>query len=58
MDGEGYMWWWREIFVLNPTGRPIMLRMDRVRNVLIEETKWVNGPRFHMYLNDVDSVLV
>ena len=57
VDGQGYMWWWREYFVKNPMGRPDLVSMERVRNVLFEDVKWSNSPRFHFYIKDVDSFL-
>jgi polygalacturonase len=57
VDGDGYMWWWREIFVKNPAGRPIMVRMTRCRDVLVEGITWSNSPKFHFYVQDIDSFI-
>mmetsp|Transcript_7260 Transcript_7260/g.5531 ORF Transcript_7260/g.5531 Transcript_7260/m.5531 type:complete len:107 (+) Transcript_7260:465-785(+) len=31
--------------------------MKRVRNVLIEEVRWVNSPRYHLMIKDGDSIV-
>lgn len=36
IDGRGYMWWWREILVINPDGRPHMIVFNRVTNVVFQ----------------------
>jgi hypothetical protein len=43
IDGRGYMWWWREILVMN-NGRPHMIRMMRLQNVTFEGIRLVNSP--------------
>lgn len=32
--------------------------MSRVRNCLIEGVSWINSPRYHMNLIDIDSFLI
>ena len=58
VDGNGYAWWWREIFVRQIAGRPHLLMMERNRNIEIEGTRWVNSPYYHLYLTDIDSFYI
>lgn len=58
VDGQGYMWWVRELFGANHNKRPILLNIQRGRNIEIKEVRWINSPRFNIWLEDVDSVWV
>lgn len=57
IDGRGYMWWWREILVMNQHERPHMIRMQRVTNLKFEGVKLINSPFYHIYATDIDSFL-
>jgi len=58
IDGQGYWWWMREYIVANKHGRPHMLSMRRVQYCIIEGLKFINSPRYHLSLIDVDSFLI
>ena len=50
IDGQGYMWWVREWLSLNKHKRPVLLKMQRVRNIEITGVRWLNSPRFNIWL--------
>ena len=52
------MWWVRELFGANHNKRPILLNIERGRNIEIKNVRWINSPRFHIWLEDVDNVWV
>ncbi|CDW86325.1 polygalacturonase [Stylonychia lemnae] len=57
-DGQGYWWWMREYIVANKFSRPQILGMNRVQNCIIEGVRFLNSPRFHMYLQDINNFLI
>jgi len=58
VDGQGYMWWVREYLGLNHNKRPSLLNVERARNLEITGVRWINGPRFHLWLEDIDNAWV
>ena len=50
------MWWVREYLLLNPYGRPLLVYFRRGRNIEISGVKFMNSPRFHIKLRDMDGV--
>mmetsp|Transcript_15723 Transcript_15723/g.26505 ORF Transcript_15723/g.26505 Transcript_15723/m.26505 type:complete len:420 (-) Transcript_15723:68-1327(-) len=58
VEGQGYDWWVREWKKKNAHGRPHLLRYERVQTSEISGVAWRNSPRYHMKLDDVDSIYV
>lgn len=58
VDGLGYDWWIREWNHMNKRGRPVLLQMNRIQTGEISGVKWLNSPRFFMYLSDIDSFYI
>jgi hypothetical protein len=56
IDGLGYEWWVREWNLENKYDRPHLLEFNQVKTSEISGVKFLNSPRFHMELNDVDSI--
>ena len=56
VDGLGYEWWVREWNLENKYDRPHLLEFNQVQTSEISGVKFLNGPRFHMELNDVDGI--
>ena len=52
LDGDGYYWWWADIFVTLPYKRPHLIEMRTGRGVTFENLLLKNSPRFHMRLKD------
>ena len=48
----------REYIVANKFSRPQILSMDRVQNCIIEGVKFLNSPRYHMDLNDINNFVI
>ena len=44
IDGQGYMWWVRELLQQNPIGRPMILSMYRSNNVEFSGISVRNSP--------------
>ena len=55
VDGLGYDWWIREWKNQNPAKRPNLLQITRSRFGEISGVNWINSPRFHIMITDVDS---
>ena len=47
VDGQGYMWWVRELIGQNHNGRPHLVRIRRARNISFSGIRWINSPSFH-----------
>jgi len=58
VDGLGYEWWIREWNHMNKRGRPVLLNMNHIQTAEIGGIKWLNSPRFFMYLSDIDSFYI
>lgn len=52
------MWWVREWLGLNHNKRPILLNILRGRNIEITGVRWLNSPRFNIWLEDIDTAWV
>ena len=48
IDGQGYMWWVREILTLNKAHRGHLISFNRVRNVDFSGIFVTNSPSFHI----------
>lgn len=57
IDGQGYRWWWKTILT-GKDNRPILLQIGHSKNLIIDQITMKNGPRFHIFLDDVFNVLV
>jgi polygalacturonase len=57
IDGRGFSWWVREFTHQNPNRRPNMLSVQGGRNLHFSGIRYVNSPRFHLYVHDVDQVV-
>lgn len=44
IDGQGYMWWVRELLQQNPIGRPMILNMYRAKNIEFSGISVRNSP--------------
>eukprot|EP00854_Cymbomonas_tetramitiformis_P009184 gene9184-10884_t len=59
IQGLGYEWWNDVIFHnRRHNQRPTLLSMKSCRNVLLENFRLLNGPRFHTYLTDMLNLTV
>ena len=56
IDGQGYMWWIREILRKNPIGRPKVLRVVGGKNIEFTGITVKNGPYYHIHFYDVEDV--
>jgi polygalacturonase len=56
IDGQGYMWWIREILRKNPIGRPKVLRIVGGKNIEFSGITVRNGPYYHIHVYDVEDV--
>ena len=56
VDGQGYMWWVREYLQLNRHSRPRLLYIHRGVNIEMSGIRWINSPKFHMELKDIDTL--
>jgi len=56
VDGQGYMWWVREFLQRNPNGRPRMVYIRGGRNLEFAGIKWMNSPRMHLNVKDIDTM--
>lgn len=52
------MWWVREWLGLNHNKRPILLNILRGRDIEITGVRWLNSPRFNIWLEDIDGAWV
>lgn len=48
IDGQGYMWWIRELFGLNGAGRPKLIAIIESRNIEMSGLFITNSPSFHV----------
>lgn len=55
-DGQGYMWWIREIFVQNNHGRPFMMRFVKSRNIEMRDLYFHNSPYYHIVYKDCENL--
>ena len=44
IDGQGFMWWVREVLKENDLGRPQLLRIENGKNIEFKEIKVRNSP--------------
>ena len=58
IDGQGYMWWVREILGKNPVGRPKMISVWKGRNIEFYGITLRNSPYYHIHFKDVENVYV
>ena len=58
IDGQGYMWWVREVLRIDPIGRPTMIHIWKGRNIDFSGITLRNSPRYHIDFNDVENVYV
>ena len=56
IDGQGYMWWVRELIGRNKNGRPQLIRIQRGRNLQFSGIRWINSPHTHFLLKDIDNL--
>lgn len=60
VDGMGYEWWFGAILDTLPHGdpRPTMFWFDVVSGVVMHDLYLTNAPMYHLYLQDVENVVV
>ena len=58
VDGQGYMWWVREFLQRNknPKGRPRLVYIRGARNLEFTGIRWLNSPKQHLNIKDVDTM--
>jgi polygalacturonase len=56
VDGQGYMWWVRDLLNLNPTGRPRMTHIRNAKNLEFTGIRWVNSPKQHLNVKDASDI--
>lgn len=58
IDGQGYMWWVRELLSQNKNERPKMFVVNRGRNLHLTGIRWVNSPQKFIEPVDVDNLYI
>mmetsp|Transcript_21753 Transcript_21753/g.53266 ORF Transcript_21753/g.53266 Transcript_21753/m.53266 type:complete len:504 (-) Transcript_21753:304-1815(-) len=58
LNGQGYTWWWSNILQVQTKKRPELLYWKNCSQLLIENIKLKNSPRFNLNLDDVSDVIV
>ena len=58
IDGQGYMWWVREILGKNSNGRPMMIYVWKGKNLEFSGITLRNGPLYHIYWSDTEDVYI
>jgi galacturan 1,4-alpha-galacturonidase len=63
INGQGYYWWWWAISCALPHAkhndtRGSMLYWEQSENITIDNLSFINSPRFHIFLNDVNNVTI
>lgn len=53
IDGQGFSWWSDFFHGLIPRRRPTMIQFKDSTNILIENLKLLNSPRFNIYADNV-----
>jgi len=56
VDGQGYMWWVRDLLGLNPKGRPRMVYIREARDLEFTGIRWINSPKQHLNIKDVFGI--
>ena len=55
IDGQGFMWWMRELLQKNPYNRPNLVNFRRVRNSEWTGVKLMNSAYYHLNVRDIDQ---
>eukprot|EP00466_Bigelowiella_natans_P013322 jgi/Bigna1/39696/e_gw1.34.19.1 len=58
LNGQGYTWWWSNILQVSLKLRPELLHWQNCSQLLIENIKLKDSPRFNLNLHDVSDVIV
>ena len=58
IDGQGYMWWVRELLGKNPVGRPRMIHIKKGRNIDFSGITLRNSPYYHIDFDDTENVYI
>ena len=58
LDGQGYVWWWHDIFVQLKHSRPHMINFLECQNVRIFDVFFRNSARFHLRFRESADVLI
>ena len=56
IDGQGYMWWVRELFNKNIAHRPVLININSSNNIEISGVFITNSPSFHIVPSDCANV--
>ena len=58
LDGQGYVWWWHDIFVQLKHSRPHMINFLECQSVRILDVFFRNSARFHIRFRESADVLI
>lgn len=56
--GQGYKWWVNTVFNFIDKTRPNMVQMHNCTNVVVENLRVYNSPRYHFELSNMTDVIV
>ena len=58
IEGKGHFWWNAFILGQLKVKRPVLIEMTDCTDVIIESIHLYNSPRFHIYLENIDNVVI
>ena len=56
IDGQGFMWWVREILQKNKHTRPYIIRYNLCRNIEVRDVLIQNSPFYHIVPDDCENI--